>query len=169
MAVRVLHGIIVVGALSCLSGCAVPMAGASAAKGPGPITGTTTGTTAVSATLTGDPAHPGTAAGWVRTELYFGLGPADAAGGIDAAAWQAFLDKEVTPRFPSGLTMLDALGQWQGREQSHPEHLRSKVIVLLYPDDAAARSKIDAIRMAWKAKTGDLSVLRVTQPAEVSF
>lgn len=126
-------------------------------------------------TLSGDAAHPGSTAGWVRTELYFGLGTsasADSSGteaGINATTWQAFLDAEVTPRFPTGLTVLDAFGQWQGKEQKQPERLRSKVIVLLYPDSPSARASIDAIRAAWKTKTGDQSVLRVTQPADVSF
>lgn len=121
------------------------------------------------ATLAGDAAHPATTAGWVRTELYFGLGTADGKGGVDEAGWRAFLDKEVTPRFPDGLTVLDAYGQWQGSGQSTPERLRSKLVVLLHPDTPAQRAAIAAIRAAWKAKTGDQSVLRVTQPAEVSF
>lgn len=119
--------------------------------------------------LAGDTAHPASAAGWVRTELYFGLGTADGKGGVDEAGWRAFLDREVTPRFPSGLTVLDAYGQWQDAGQSNPERLRSKLIVLLHPDTPAQRQSIDAIRVAWKAKTGDQSVLRVSQPAEVSF
>jgi hypothetical protein len=121
------------------------------------------------ATLSGDVAHPGSTSGWVRTELYFGLGLADGHDGVDEAAWRAFLDAEVTPRFPSGLTVVDAYGQWQGRQQAHPERLRSKILVLLYADGPAQRAAVEAIRAAWKAKTGDQSVLRVTQPADVSF
>lgn len=126
-------------------------------------------TPVASPTLSGDVAHPATAAGWVRTELYFGLGTAGHADGVSDAEWLAFLDKEVTPRFPSGLTVLDAYGQWQGVKQARPERLRSRVVVLLYADSQSQREAIDAIRAAWKAKTGDQSVLRVTQPAEVSF
>ena len=125
--------------------------------------------TGPAATLAGDAAHPAATAGWVRTELYFGLGTADGKGGVDEAGWQAFLDNEVTPRFPDGLTVLDAYGQWQGAGPSRLERLRSKLVVLLHPDTPTQRAAIDAIRAAWKAKTGDQSVLRVTQPAEVSF
>jgi hypothetical protein len=124
---------------------------------------------AASPTLTGDSAHPGVTAGWVRTELYFGLGTAGKGDGVSENEWRAFLDKEVTPRFPSGLTVIDAYGQWQGAKQTQPERLRSKILVLLYADNPAQRGAIDAIRAAWKAKTGDQSVLRVTQSAEVSF
>jgi hypothetical protein len=126
-------------------------------------------TPVVSPTLSGDAAHPATTTGWVRTELYFGLGMAGHTDGVSEADWLAFLDKEVTPRFPDGLTVVDAYGQWQGARQSHPERLRSKIVVLLYADSVARQSSINAIRTAWKARTGDQSVLRVTQSAEVSF
>jgi hypothetical protein len=121
-------------------------------------------------TLTGDPAHPGVTQGWVDTKLYFGLGPADHSDvGISEARWRDFLDHEVTPRFPNGLSVIDVYGQWQGKTQTAPERLRSKLLIIDYPDTQESREKIDAIRAAWKKLTGDQSVLRVTQPADVSF
>jgi len=123
-----------------------------------------------SATLNDDPAHPAAAAGWVRTELYFGIGRADdPSSGVGEADWRAFLDREVTARFPDGLSVFDIYGQWRSKGQREPARQRSKVIMLLYPDTPQHRSDIDAIRAAWKHKTGDQSVLRVTQPADVSF
>jgi hypothetical protein len=64
---------------------------------------------------------------------------------------------------------MDVYGQWQGKTMSKPERLRSKLLVIDYPDTAENRAKIEAIRTAWKKKTGDQSVLCVTQPAQVSF
>jgi hypothetical protein len=125
---------------------------------------------AVAPTLTGDPAHPGHAAGWVDTKLYFGLGPAEEPGkGISEAAWRAFLDKEVTPRFPDGLSVIDVYGQWQGKEEKTPERIRTKLLIIDYPDVQENRDKIEAIRAAWKRLTGDQSVMRVIEPADVSF
>jgi hypothetical protein len=43
------------------------------------------------------------------------------------------------------------------------------LLVIDYPDTPENRGKIEAIRAAWKKRTGDQSVLRVTQPADVSF
>jgi len=121
-------------------------------------------------TLTGDAAHPGATQGWVDTKLYFGLGPADhPEQGISEADWRAFLDAQVTPRFPSGLSVVDVYGQWLSKGKTEPERLRSKMLVIDYLDSPENREKIDAIRAAWKQKTGDQSVLRVTQPADVSF
>jgi hypothetical protein len=126
--------------------------------------------TAASPTLHGDKAHPAKTEGWVDTELYFGLGPADAPEkGVSEAAWRDFLDKEVTPRFPDGLSVMDVYGQWQGKNETTPERIRSKMLVIDYPKTPENTAKIEAIRAAWKQKTGDQSVLKVTQPADVSF
>lgn len=125
---------------------------------------------AVTATLHGDPAHPAETRGWVRTELYFGTGPADQPEqGVSEVKWREFLDREVSSRFPSGLSVFDIYGQWRDQGAAKPERLRSKVIVLLYQDGAQPRADIEAIRLAWKRATGDQSVLRVTLPADVSF
>ena len=121
-------------------------------------------------TLSGDRAHPGRTTGWADSRLYFGLGPADHPDqGVSEARWREFLDREVTPRFPDGLSVADIYGQWQGKGQKAPERLRSKVLIIDYPDTRENRDKIEAIRAAWKKMTGDQSVMRVTQPADVSF
>ncbi len=123
-----------------------------------------------SPTLRGDPAHPARTQGWVDTQLYFGLGPADdASKGVTEAAWREFLDREVTPRFPAGLSVVDVYGQWQGKEEKSPERIRSKMLIIDYPRTAENEAKIEAIRAAWKKLTGDQSVLKVSQPADVSF
>ncbi|HWE86612.1 MAG TPA: DUF3574 domain-containing protein [Terracidiphilus sp.] len=140
-----------------LSGCVPHAANPAAAASTAP-------------TLQGDVNHPGQAQGWVDTKLYFGLGPADHPDqGIGEQKWRGFLDREVTPRFPSGLSVVDVYGQWLSKGKTEPERLHTKMLIILYPDSAENRAKIDAIRAAWKQMTGDESVLRVTEPADVSF
>jgi uncharacterized protein DUF3574 len=130
---------------------------------------------AVSATLQGDAARPSLAQGWVRSELYFGVGeesgPADRpqAEPISEAQWRAFLDKEVTPRFPDGLTVFDAYGQWLFRGAKEPNRLGTKVLVILHEDTPQRTADIEAIRLAWKQATKHQSVLWSKQAAEVSF
>jgi len=125
---------------------------------------------AQTATLKGDPAHPATTSNWVDTKLYFGLGPADVPDkGVSDAAWRDFLDKEVTPRFPSGLSVIDIYGQWQGKQMKSPDRERSKLLVIDYPATLENDAKVEAIRVAWKQRTHAQSVLKVTQPADVSF
>jgi len=118
----------------------------------------------------GDSAHPANGSDWLDTRLYFGLGPADhPEQGISEHKWREFLDREVTPRFPDGLSVQDVYGQWRGKGQAETERERSKVLIIDYPDTAENRAKVEAIRAAWKKMTGDESVLRVTVPAGVSF
>ncbi len=127
------------------------------------------------ANFEGDPNHPAEARGWVETKLYFGLGPADApSGGVSEGHWRNFLDKEVTPRFPSGLTVVNIYGQWQRKPQRGealraPSRIRSRLLIVYHPATAENPASIEAIRAAWKQRTGDQSVLKVTQPVDVSF
>jgi hypothetical protein len=121
------------------------------------------------AALQGDAARPPSAQ-WLRSELYFGIGPLDLADkDMGEMHWRAFLDKEVTPRFPDGLTVLDGYGQWLDQGKKEPSRLRSKVLVILHEDSPANRAAIDAIRLAWKTVTHDQSVLLATEKVDVSF
>lgn len=122
------------------------------------------------AVASADTAHPVVTKGWLETRLYFGLGPVDdPSRGVSEAAWREFLDHEVTPRFPTGLTVVDVYGQWQDPGAVQPERLRSREVLIEHPDTAANREAIEAIRNAWKRRTGDRSVMRVTHPVDVSF
>jgi uncharacterized protein DUF3574 len=113
--------------------------------------------------------HPQKTRGWVESDLYFGIGPADQPGQGREAQWRAFLDEQVTPRFPSGLSVVDAYGQWHNQYAKAIERLHSKILIIAYPDTQENRDKIEAIRVAWKKQTGDQSVLRITVPVDVSF
>src|ERR1051325_3586741 len=47
-------------------------------------------------------------------ELFFGRNIGDSFG-VDDAAWQDFLAREVTPRFPDGLSVFDVYRQYRGQ------------------------------------------------------
>lgn len=121
------------------------------------------------AAMQGDVARPAQAAGWARSELYFAVGNEDGSDSIDEAAWRAFLDREVTPRFPGGLTVLDGYGQWRFESDNRLVRQRCKVLVVLHEDTAQRRRDIDAIRAAWKQASGHESVLWARQAVDVSF
>jgi len=123
--------------------------------------------------LHGDAARPDEASGWVRSELYFGVGEeanerADQPV-LGEAEWRAFLDQEVTPRFPDGLTVVDAYGQWLFRGREEPNRLPSKILIILHENTAQRRNDIDAIRLAWKQLSGHQSVLWAASPVDVAF
>jgi Protein of unknown function (DUF3574) len=108
---------------------------------------------------------------WVRTELFFGTSRPDGTA-VSEADWEAFLDAEITPRFPDGLTVLSGAGQWQGENGQIVEE-RSKLVILLYPRGAIDESnaEIEAIRTAYEQRFHQESVLRADddRPVCTSF
>ena len=122
-----------------------------------------------SAAMQGDAARPAQAQDWVRSELYFGVGNEDGTDAVGEAQWRAFLDREVTPRFPDGLTVLDGYGQWLFRDRDTLVRQRSKILVVLHERSPRRAADIEAIRRAWKQATKHQSVLWSQQAATVSF
>ena len=105
---------------------------------------------------------------WVRTELYYGAGRLPADGKPDTR-WENYLDDEVTPRFPDGLTLLVGSGQWRVKPGEKPRRNRTRILVILHEDTAENSRKIEEVRTVWKEISGHQSVLRATIPADVSF
>jgi hypothetical protein len=92
----------------------------------------------------------------VRTTLYFGL--ARPKGSVTELEWQLFLRDEVTKRFPDGLTVWEAEGQWRTPAGSI-DHEQSKVLLLVHPDTAAARQAVQAVIEAYRKTFEQQSVL----------
>ena len=53
---------------------------------------------------------------FLRYELFMGRS-GQSGEVVDDVAWNTFLGDAVTPRFPDGLTVLDAQGQWRDATQ----------------------------------------------------
>ena len=104
---------------------------------------------------------------WVRYELF--MGRSDQSDEVvDDEAWAAFLGDTVTPRFPDGLSVLDARGQWRNPEGAIIKE-RSKLLVILAPPGGDATRLIDEVADEYKARFAQESVLRVVSDACVSF
>ena len=112
-----------------------------------------------------EPTRPPSATPFARTELFFGTNKADGLPPVSDEEFRLFLDQEITPRFPDGLTLLSALGQFRNAEGVIVQE-RSFVLVLLYPADSAKSSsrKIERIRTTYKERFQQESVLRVDAP-----
>lgn len=105
---------------------------------------------------------------YVRDELYFGRSQ-PGGGEVTEEQWQKFVDTEVTPRFPDGLTVLDAYGQFLNSAGILARE-DSKVLILLYVSTPERERSIQEIIDAYKSRFQQESVLRVTDvPARVSF
>jgi hypothetical protein len=101
-------------------------------------------------------------------ELVFGRNIGDSLG-VSEADWNRFLEEEVTPRFPDGLTVMSASGQWRDTERGTVVQEPSKVLVLVLGDEAKDKPRVAEIASAYKQRFKQQSVLTMLRPACVSF
>jgi hypothetical protein len=121
------------------------------------------------AACAGPPACPSGTAPAAVAELAFGRN----AGGalrVTEADWSAFLAEEATPRFPQGLTVLEAQGQWRGAD-GRVARESAKLLWLVLPgatlEEAARRT--EPLAAAYKARFGQESVLSTFRASCASF
>jgi Protein of unknown function (DUF3574) len=88
---------------------------------------------------------------------------------VGDAAWARFLAREITPRFPDGLTVLDAAGQWRDPADGRVVREPSKLVIIVTADGPPADDRIAAIVAAYKQRFRQKSVGVVTSPACAAF
>jgi hypothetical protein len=94
----------------------------------------------------------------VRDVVYFGRNR-PGGGAVSDAEWQTFLGEIVTPRFPSGLTVVDATGQWRGASGA-VEQERSEIVTVFHGGDDAARRAVEEVAAEYKRRFQQEAVLR---------
>ncbi|MDF3150029.1 MULTISPECIES: DUF3574 domain-containing protein [unclassified Streptomyces] len=107
---------------------------------------------------------------YVETQLFFGTARPGGGPAVSDKQFMAFVDKEVTPDFPDGLTIQAGRGQWRDANGTI-EKERSYELILLYPQARAQSSdrKIEEIRRAYEKAFGQEAVGRVDDEARVDF
>ena len=100
-------------------------------------------------------------------ELFFGrnLGWT---GQVSESDWRAFLDQEVTPRFPDGLSVSDVYGQWRSPAGAFVRQNTKALFIVLAgrPDE---QQRLNLIRDAYKRRFHQQAVLLVEESACVGF
>lgn len=104
---------------------------------------------------------------WTRSELYFGLSRNDGPA-ITDEEWQRFMVEVVTPRFPDGLTIVDATGQYRNKKGELINE-KSKILIIVRPTTAEENRKLDDIRAVYKERFSQESVLRLDAPSSALF
>lgn len=109
-------------------------------------------------------------ADWLKTEFYFGLSiqvdndSNDERKSSDLEVrpedFSQFLAQEVTPRFPEGLTVVPARGQWQSPVKgSAPIQERSQIVLVYHPDTLEQRASILDVVEAYRERFRQEAVL----------
>ena len=100
-------------------------------------------------------------------QLFMGRSGADGEV-VSDAAWEEFLAESVTPRFPDGLTVVDARGQWRG-DSGEILRERSKVLVIVVPPGPEALHLTGEIAREYRQRFDQESVLRTSAHTCVDF
>jgi len=103
----------------------------------------------------------------VKDVVYFGRNRPDG-GTVTDAEWRRFLDEVFTPRFPAGLTVVDATGQWQG-QSGVVEQERSQVVTLFHDGGDASRRAVGEVIAEYKGRFRQEAVLRERTTACARF
>jgi uncharacterized protein DUF3574 len=116
---------------------------------------------------TNGPSCHGASQAMTRLEMLFGTarpnGPS-----ISDDEWASFVDSEVTPRFPAGLTVLRGPGQWRGQDGAVVKE-DSRILVVWHERSRQTEADIEAVRSAYKMRFEQESVMRVEGISCVSF
>ena len=94
----------------------------------------------------------------VRDTLYFGRNRPKG-GAVREAEWRRFLNEIITPRFPDGLTVVKATGQWRNAS-GQIEREASEVVTVLHSGDLIAQGKISEIIAEYRQRFDQEAVLR---------
>ena len=87
---------------------------------------------------------------------------------ITDADIRKFVDAEVTPRFPDGVTVVDGGGQWRGDENRLIREA-AKVVMIVLPEKGDPAGKVEAVRAAYRAKFRQDSVVVMPPPTCVAL
>ena len=103
---------------------------------------------------------------FVELNVYFGQEKGNG-GTVTEEEWQTFLADTVTPRFPDGLTVLDARGQWLDTNEGRLYRESTKMLNVLVPAETADASvaSIREISDGYKARFEQQVVFHTTLPA----
>ena len=101
-------------------------------------------------------------------ELMFGRKIGDRVA-VSETQWARFVDREITPRFPDGLTVLSAAGQWRDAARNVVVHEPSKLVQIVLPGHADDLDRLHQIAEAYKSRFRQQSVALILRGACVSF
>jgi hypothetical protein len=89
--------------------------------------------------------------------------------GVSDSAFADFVARELTPRFPDGLTITNATGQWRDPAGGALLREATKQVEIVLPGKPDDQAKLDAVVTAYKREFRQHAVGVIVQWACVSF
>jgi len=89
--------------------------------------------------------------------------------GVSEAAWARFAGREMIPRFPNGLMITEAIGQWRDTADGAIVREPAKGVEIVLPGNDDDEARLDAIVTAYKREFRQHSVIVIVRSACVSF
>lgn len=106
--------------------------------------------------------------GVLQAQLMFGR-DIEGRAAVSDAQWSDFLGGEVTPRFPDGLTVFEAAGQWRDSETRQVVREPSWIVMILAPNTPNTLARLSEIRAAYVGRFRQQSVGLTLAPTCVDF
>jgi len=104
--------------------------------------------------------------GQVEYRLYFGADTP--AGEVSSAEWSAFVERSLTPRFPEGLTIYQARGQWRDA-RGHVLGEETRVVEVLRDGDVADEANVATVAREYRELFRQESVLVTRKPVHACY
>ena len=89
--------------------------------------------------------------------------------GVSEGDFGRFVDREIMSRFPNGLTVFSAAGQWRVEASDKIVREPSKIVQIVLPGQVDDIARLNEIVEAYKRRFKQQSVVMIVRPACVSF
>ena len=114
-----------------------------------------------------DPERASSCAERVSDRLFFGFGVSGNT--VSEEDWRRFLAVVVTPRFPNGLTVFHARGQWRAVGEMTVMVESSRVVEIAHDDTPEFDQRLDEVIAMYKQRYRQQSVMRTRSRVEVCW
>ena len=85
------------------------------------------------------------------------------------AKWSRFVDREITPRFPNGFSVVDARSQWFDNVRKTIVYESSKLVTIVFFSEVADDPRLQEIIAAYMTQFKQQSVGLIVRLPCVSF
>jgi len=89
--------------------------------------------------------------------------------GVTESAWGRFVARAIASRFPDGLTVTHAIGQWRDSGSGRIVREPSKLVMIVLPGNDDGPARLEAAVSTYKRQFRQQSVAVLMQSACVSF